>query len=140
MKDLIKHIKKGLIVYTTLALQKINQLSIEKLKSNPKEAFVKFSDIVSVSTTDMPDNWISIKVIEGNKTYFEDRSIINFINIAKKNGVLFQKLTGKLAVNISLLKYKSNLTVVELINGDTYTVNRRYKGQLKTALLNVWEE
>lgn len=138
--EVLKNIKKGLIVFTTLALQKINQLSVDELKNNPKEAFINFSNIVSVSTTNMPDNWISIKVIEGDKTYFEDRSIINFINIAKKNGIVFQKLTGKLAVNISLLKYKSNLTVVELINGDIHTVNRHYKGKLKTSLLNVWEE
>jgi hypothetical protein len=140
MKNFILHIKKGIIVYTTIALQKINQLSIEKLKSNPKEAFVSFSDILSVSTKDMPDNWISIKIIDGDKTYYEDRSISNFIKTAKRNNVVFQKITGKLALNICLFKYKSNLSVVELINGDTYTVNRHYKGKLKTALLSVWEE
>ncbi len=139
MKTLISNIKRGLIVYTTLALQKINLLPVDKLKKTPKEAMIEFSDVVSVSTLNMPDNWVEISTID-NKKYFEDRSIVNFINMAERNGFFFQKITGALAVNISLLKFKSNLTIVELINGEIYTVKRHYRGKLKTALLKVWEE
>ncbi len=140
MKNLTSKIKKGLIVYNDLALQKINQSSIEELKSNPKESIINFSDILSISTKNMPNNWISIKVINSDNIYFEDRSISNFIKIAQKNEYIFQKITGNLAINLELVKYKSNLSIIELINGDIYRVNKHFKGDLKTALLTVWEE
>ncbi len=140
MSKLLTHIKQGIIVYTTLALQKFNQLSIDKLKKQPKETFLKFNEIASVSTDGMPDNWISIKTINNESIFYEDRSIINFVNIAEKNNVVFQKITGKLAVNIALLKYKSNLSVVELVNGDIHKVNRRFKTRLKNSLSKIWEE
>lgn len=135
-----QHIKKGLVVYTTLTLQQTNQFSIEKLKKAPKEAMVEFSNICSVSTKDMPDNWIQIKMVDGS-VYFENRSIINFISIAEKNSLyIFQKITGRLAININLIKFKSNFSVVELVNGDIFHVNRHYKGRLRKAIFKVWEE
>ncbi|MFD1064305.1 hypothetical protein ACFQ1Q_13705 [Winogradskyella litorisediminis] len=140
MSKILTHIKQGIIVYTTLALQKINQLSIDKLKKQPKETFLKFNEIASVSTDGMPDNWISIKTINNESIFYEDKSIINFVKIAEKNSVIFQKITGKLAVNIALLKYKSNLSVVELVNGDIHKVNRRFKTRLKNSLSKIWEE
>ena len=132
--------KKGLIVYTTLALQKANQYSVEVLKSNPKEAFLCFSKIVSVSTKEMPNNWIAVKIINDDRIFYEDRSICNFIQIAKINNVVFQKISSQVAINISMVKFKSNLTVVELINGDIYKITKHFKREFKNALLTLWEE
>ena len=140
MSKIITHIKQGIIVYTNLAIQKFNQLSINTLKKKPKEAFLKFNEITSVSTDSMPDNWISIKTLHSDRIFYEDRSIVNFIKMAEKNGVVFSKITGKLAINLLLLKYKSNLSVVELTNGEIHQVNKRFKSRLKSSLMRIWEE
>lgn len=131
---------KGLVVYTTYMLNKANKLSIEKLKKKPKEAMVFFSEVTEVSTSNMPNNWIKLKTTEG-KIFYEDKSIVSFIRIVEENtNIVFQKIGKKIAININLATHKSNLSIIELKNGDIYEVNKRYRGKLKIALSRVWKE
>jgi len=63
MKKLISNIKNGLIIYTTFMLERKSKLSINELIKKPKEVFVNFSEIVAISTTGLPKNWIKIMTI-----------------------------------------------------------------------------
>ncbi|WP_452600623.1 hypothetical protein [Pontimicrobium sp. MEBiC06410] len=129
---------KGLIVYTTFMLEKINKLSIDQLKVTPKEAMIPFNEIVSVTTNHRADNNIIVRTIN-KETYYSNNSINRFIKKMKEHSELtFEKIQGGLAINIGSIKYKSNLALVELVNGDQHIVGRSFKARFQKAILRVW--
>lgn len=133
-----KNKKRGIILYTSCLLNKMNQNSRITPQKNPKEVFVLWTEIMYVTTTKI-DNWIRVKTTNG-KVYFEESSLVNFTRLAENSSFIFSKITGGMAVNVAKIIAKTDYSNIILENGEIHKINKYLKNRFKYNLLRVWDE
>ena len=138
----INFTKEGVWVYPTYMLQRLK----ENISDFKKEIFVEYHCITEIHRTleNIPENWSAISVINKNSydytTYFENKSIVNFVNLLNKRGYLFNKIQDNLAINLSMVNFRSLTCSKLFINDKMYEVSDYFRPIIKNKLALISDD